>query len=210
MERSITLERIAGDNLRSMDENFLEGLAEAAKKFGLSNNEAKLVAFADGFAAAVDAQPGPEQEQAAIDEAREQGRQAGALSERKRICAIMSDPLAADRMDTARHLSFGTDMPSEQAIAFLKTVAPTTVAEAIQSLPANMARTYTSGGLLTFDAALGSIAPVETGSAPAGAALDFVLTPDPFARNNPKASAKASWKKVVGGLNAETDQSIRA
>lgn len=209
MEINLTLQRIAGDRRRSMDENFLEGLAEAAKKFGLSNNEAKLAAFADGFAAAVEAQPGPEQKQAAIDEAREQGRQAGALSERKRICAIMSDPLAADRMVTARHLSFGTDMTSAQAIAFLKTVTPTTVADAIQSIPANMARTINSGGLLTFDAALGSIAPVETGSVPVGASIGFMAAPDPFAKSDPKAKSRDQWKKVVGDLNAETGHSIQ-
>lgn len=208
MEVNLTLQRIAGDHRRSMDESFLEGLVEASKKFGLSNNEAKLVAFADGFAAAVNAQPSPEQKQAAINEARETARQAGALAERTRIGAILGDPLATDRMDTAKHLAFGTNMPSEQAIAFLKTVTPTTVADAIQSFPENMARTINSGGLLTFDATLGSIAPVEAGSVPVGASIGFMAV-DPLAKNNPKAKSRDQWKKVVGDLNAETGHSIQ-
>ena len=210
-----TLRRIADTHLRGNDALFLEGLIEAAEMFGLIGTEAKLVAFAEqwqGKPTQASHAPAP---QASISEARQEaereGRLAGATAERNRIRAILTDPLAADRWDAARHLAFGTDMSAAEAVALLQTVKPATPADALKSLPAHVARACNSPtGLVGFNAQAGTIATVEAGGAPAGATLGFCPAPDPFVQASPKAKAAASWKKVTGQLNAEADHSIQA
>lgn len=133
-----------------------------------------------------------------------------AYDERARINAILTDPLALDRQGAAHHLAFGTELTVEQAVALLATVAPTTPTQAIQSLPATVARAHQAeGGLLAFDATLGSIARVEAGGLPIGASIGFMPAPDPFAKSDPKAKGREQWKKITDGLNAETEHAIR-
>ncbi|NKB83336.1 hypothetical protein HED51_19425 [Ochrobactrum grignonense] len=150
--------------------------------------------------------------QASLDEAREDGRRAGAAFERQRLRAILTDPLAADRMDAAKHLAFGTSMTDKEAIAFMQTVAPATLAQALQSLPATVARACnTSTGLVAFDAAAGAIASVDVGSdggsnvTPSVSLSSFERTPDPHAaiRKSPEQKTKSLWKKITGDLNAD-------
>lgn len=133
-----------------------------------------------------------------------------AYDERSRIHAILNDPVAIDRAEAARHLAFETDLTVEQATSLLATVAPATPAQVIQSLPATVARAHQAeGGLLAFDATLGSIARVEAGGLPIGASIGFMPAPDPFAKSDPKAKGREQWKKITDGLNAETEHAIR-
>jgi|GEM_PF-6458470 len=209
MKLTDTLQRLADAHLRGNDALFLEGLIEGGERFGIFGNEAQIVAFAEqwqGKPTQASHAPAP---QASINEAREQARQAGATAERARLRAILTDPLAADRWDAARHLAFHTSMTAPEAIALLQTVKPATPADALKSLPAHVARACNAeGGLVRFDASAGTIATVEAGGAPAGATLGFCPAPDPFVQASPKAKAAASWKKVTGQLNAEADHAI--
>lgn len=216
MELNPTLQRIADTHIRGTDANFLEGLTEAAEMFGLIGSEAKLVSFAEQWQGKKETKPAPTQQpvpQASLDEAREDGRRAGAAFERQRLRAILTDPLAVDRMDAAKHLAFGTSMTDKEAIAFMQTVAPATLAQALQSLPATVARACnTSTGLVAFDAAAGAIASVDVGAdggsniTPSVSLSSFERTPDPHAaiRETPEQKTKSLWKKITGNLNADS------
>jgi hypothetical protein len=214
MELSPTLQIIADAHIRGTDALFLEGLVEGAGMLGLLGTEAKLISFAEQWQGKPNANPEAVEQptrQAGFDEARQAGELAGATIERNRIKAILTDPLATDRADAAHHLAFGTDLTPAQALALLATVQPGTAAQALQSIPATIARAcHAEGGLIAFDAALGAIAPVEAGGRPKSASIGFAPAPDPFQQSDPKAKALASWKRTTDALNAEADHAIRA
>ncbi|KAB2681385.1 hypothetical protein [Brucella pseudintermedia] len=135
---------------------------------------------------------------------RAEAAQAGAAAERNRIKSILTDPIARERFQAAKHLAFETSMTPSEALALLFTVKPGSAAEALRrSLPANVARACNAeGGLVRFDASAGTIATVEAGGAPAGATLGFCPAPDPFVKADPAAQSRERWKKVTDDLNA--------
>ena len=134
---------------------------------------------------------------------RAEAAQAGAAAERNRIKSILTDPIARERFQAAKHLAFETSMTPSEALALLFTVKPGSAAEALQSPPAHVARAcHAEGGLVRFDASAGTIATVEAGGAPAGATLGFCPAPDPFIKADPAAKNRERWKKVTDDLNA--------
>ena len=213
------LARLAPTDLHlADDDDLLAGVERAIEN--ITDPQAALayaIAFRSGLrsgpsANAAEPVPAPASPapQASINEAREQARQAGATAERARLRAILTDPLAADRWDAARHLAFHTSMTAPAAIALLQTVKPATTADALKSLPAHIARAcHAEGGLVRFDASAGTIATVEAGGAPAGATLGFCPAPDPFVKADPAAQNRERWKRTTDALNAEADHAIR-
>ncbi len=215
-------ERIVADERHKMadDADFVRAVAIAFDELGYGVTNARILNHAEAVFAGMQAnavpadEPAPAVAQASpdLDAVRAEAAQAGAATERNRIKAILTDPIARERFQAAKHLAFETSMTPSEALALLFTVKPGSAAEALRrSLPANVARAcHAEGGLVRFDASAGTIAPVEAGRAPAGATLGFCPAPDPFVQASPKAKAAASWKKVTGQLNAEADHSIQA
>ncbi|UWL59240.1 hypothetical protein NIK97_06705 [Brucella pseudintermedia] len=213
------LARLAPTDLHlADDDDLLAGVERAIEN--ITDPQAALayaIAFRSGLrsgpsANAAEPVPAPASPvaQASLDEVRQQAEREGALAQRERLRAILTDPLAADRWDAARHLAFHTSMTAPEAIALLQTVGPSTPADALKSLPAHVARACNSPtGLVGFNAQAGTIATVEAGGASAGASIGFAPAPDPFVKADPNARNRAAWKRTTDALNGEADHAIR-
>lgn len=210
------------DTNLATDDNLILGVEKAIRD-GFTDPQdalARAIAWRSGYLAgrsengitAADPVPAPQPTmQVSLDEAREEARQRGerdgALAERNRIRAILTDPLAENRMVAAKHLAFGTDMRASEALALLFTVQPGSKAEALQSIPATVARACNAeGGLVAYDATAETIAPVGAGGATASASVGFAPAPDPFVKADPNARNRAAWKRTTDALNAEDAQ----
>ncbi len=219
------LARLApGDLHLADDDDLLSGIERAIEN--LDDPKAALafaIAYRSGLRAGASAKTVPAAEpvpapppQASpdLDAVRAEATQAGAAAERNRIKAILTDPIARERFQAAKHLAFETSMTPSEALALLFTVKPGSAAEALRrSLPANVARASNSaGGLALFDAAAGALASIEAGAeAATGAAIvGFEPTRDPHApmRVTPEQKTKSLWRQTTSTLNAEAAHAI--
>ncbi|MGP3711761.1 S49 family peptidase [Brucella sp. RRSP16] len=135
---------------------------------------------------------------------------ATADTERTRIHAILSDPLAQDRAKSAHHLAFNTELTADAAISLLQTIPAETAPDAFDSLPEDIARACNApGGLVLWDAeanalALSDISAGNTGQTLSSLVCSVEHTPDPHAaiRTTPEQKAKSLWQKAIGEINA--------
>ncbi|WP_075657388.1 hypothetical protein [Pseudochrobactrum sp. B5] len=207
-------ERILGSERHKLgkDTDFVRAVAVAYGTLGNGSTNDQILRHAEAVFAGMQANAAPIASNQptsglALEEARLQGEQNGTTAERNRIRAILTDPLAENRMEAAKHLAFGTDMRASEALALLFTVKPGGKAETLQSLPSHIARTCNApGGLVAFDASAGTIATVEAGGATGGASVGFAPAPDPFVKADPNARNRAAWKRTTDALNAEGAQ----
>lgn len=146
-------------------------------------------------------------------EAQSLGEKSGAIEERRRISAILSDPVAAKRMEAAKHLAFNTDMTAAAAIALLHTVRPFNTIPSVTDFQRNALRACNApGGLVAYDALAENVGALQTTDQPLMSATlcSVEATSDPHAaiRKTPEQNNKALWKRATDALNAETDHAI--
>lgn len=221
-----TAERILGKELHPLrkDTDFVSAVATAYEAMGFGSTNAEILKRAEAVFEEMQANAVPSAEpdpllpapSISVSEARAEaqsiGEKSGAIEERHRISAILNDPVAAKRMEAAKHLAFNTDMTAAAAIALLHTVRPFNTIPSVADFQRNALRACNApGGLVAYDALTENVGAPETVDQPLLSALCSVeATSDPFAaiRKTPEQNNKALWKRTTDALNAETDHAI--
>lgn len=134
-----------------------------------------------------------------------------ASDERARINAILSDPIALDRVKSAYHLALSTELSAEAAIALLQTLPAETAIQEFESDLGDFVRSSNAfGGLAVWDAeASGPVSanPMAFNTERITSALIDPIepTPDPHAaiRTTPEKKAKSLWTAAIAKVNAE-------
>ncbi len=224
----IAAERIIGSERHKLvnDSNFIRAVAIAYEAIGFGATNDQILRHAEAVFAGMQANSVPSAEpvplkqlisQTDINEARaaaeRQGVKDGAIAERIRIGAILSNPLATNRMDAAKHLAFTTDMEPDAAIALLHTVDPFSTFPSSKDFQQNSLRACNAqGGLVTYEALTESVTTFQSEYVSSASALLCAVeaTSDPYAsvRTSPEQKNKARWKSITDELNTKANHAI--
>lgn len=222
-----TAEHILGRELHPLrkDAEFVSAVATAYEAVGFGSTNAEILKRAEVVFAEMQANAVPSAEPElllptstiSVSEARAEaqslGEKSGAIEERRRISAILSDPVAAKRMEAAKHLAFNTDMTPAEAIALLHTIQPFNTIPSVTDFQRNALRACNApGGLVAYDDLAENVGAPETVDQQLMSATlcSVEATSDPYAaiRKTPEQNNKALWKRATDALNAETGHAI--